>query len=272
MKTIAFMNFKGGVGKTITTATVAYILAQRYGKHLLLIDADSQGNLSQYIGVPAEEGNSTLELLESGAGYYPDFVTPSKYPNIDIIPAGLSLISADIDAFRLGRCNQQSIADLRDAIEDDASSPARRPEDPPAYDALLIDCPPAMTAACAAALTAADEVIIPVRIDAFSTGGMSELMAQLANMRRINDRLRLRGVLVTQFTRTREERDTLEYLRGRKDMPVFRTVIRYSTRVGAATFAQQPLMEYSPTCAASIDYKKFVEELEGGKKHGKAKG
>lgn len=76
MKTIAVLNFKGGVGKTVTTATLAYLLAKQ-GKRILLIDGDSQGNLSMSFGIDAEEGADTLALLTEGAGYYPEFVTPT---------------------------------------------------------------------------------------------------------------------------------------------------------------------------------------------------
>ena len=86
MKTIAVLNFKGGVGKTVTTATLAYLLAKQ-GKRILLIDGDSQGNLSMSFGIDAEEGADTLALLTEGAGYYPEFVTPTVYDGIDLIPS-----------------------------------------------------------------------------------------------------------------------------------------------------------------------------------------
>ena len=131
----------------------------------------------------------------------------------------------------------------REAIEDLRGGPGRDAGDPDGYDYLLIDCPPALSTACAAALIAADEVIIPIRLDAFSTGGMSNLVFQITNMRRINPRLRVRGVLVTQYTKTEEERQALEVLRS-SQLPVFETVIRFSKRVCAGTFAKMPLVEF----------------------------
>ncbi len=88
------MNFKGGVGKTVTTATLAYLLAKQ-GKRILLIDGDSQGNLSMSFGIDAEEGADTLALLTEGAGYYPEFVTPTVYDGIDLIPSDINLLAAD---------------------------------------------------------------------------------------------------------------------------------------------------------------------------------
>lgn len=135
MKTIAVLNFKGGVGKTVTTATLAYLLAKQ-GKRILLIDGDSQGNLSMSFGIDAEEGADTLALLTEGAGYYPEFVTPTIFDGIDLIPSDINLLVADRHMAQsgVGRM-QRAIADLRDAIEEDADQDN-------AYDLILIDCPP----------------------------------------------------------------------------------------------------------------------------------
>lgn len=264
MRTVIIFNLKGGVGKTMTTAAMADILAKDHGKRVLLIDADGQGNLSQYFGVEAQEGSSLLDLLQgTNEPHYPDFVTPAR-PGIDIIPADMSLMYADVDAITDSRCNLQAIEDLRGTIEADGAD---------GYEYLLIDCPPAFSAASTAALMAADEVIIPVRLDAFSTAGMAELLAQISNMRRINDRLRVAGVLATQYQRTEEEQAALALLEASNGLPVYRSRIRHSPRVGAATFAREPLVAFSPHCGAAKDYRRFVREFldqEGGVGHGKA--
>jgi len=260
MRTICFCNLKGGVAKTTTTATVAHMLATLHGKKVLLIDADSQGNLSQYFGIPAEEGNSTLDLLENGAGYYQDFVTPTSVQGIDIIPADMSLMSADVAALTEKRCNLLSLADLCDAIRKD-NQQLEADGELPEYDYILIDCPPSFSAACTAALYAADSVIIPIRLDAYSTRGMANLTMQITNMRRINDGLQLSGILVTQWTNTKEEADAFDFLRHNSALPVYRTPSRFSDRVSAATFAREPLLTFSPWSAATKDYKAFTETL-----------
>lgn len=274
MRTTAIFNLKGGVGKTLTTAAMADILAIDYKKRVLVIDADAQGNLTQYFGVDAEAGATTLDLLQGNhETVYRDWVSPARPDvSIDIVPADMSLIYADVDAIQDGRCNLHAMDDLRAAIDEDAASP-----DPEcraeAYDYLLIDCPPAFSAASSAALAAADDVVIPIRLDAFSTAGMAELMAQITNMRRINDRLRIAGILGTQYQRTPEEVSALEYLRNESGLPVFEHMIRQSPRVSGATFARVPLIQYSPQSGAAMDYRRFVAEYiaqEGGAGHGKA--
>lgn len=259
MRTIAIFNLKGGVSKTVTTAAMADCLAATHGKRVLLIDADQQGNLSQYFGAAAEAGRDLLALLQgTNEPYYPDFVTPAR-PDIDIIPADMSLMYADLDAIKNGRCNLNAIEDLRGAIAEDE-----------AYDYILIDCPPAFSAASTAALTAADAVIIPIRLDAFSTSGVAELMQQVVNMRRANERLQVAGILATQYQRTDVEIDALALLAARSGLHVYRTTIRQSPRVSAATFAGESLLAFSPHCGAAMDYRRFVCEFleQEGKENG----
>ena len=80
-------------------------------------------------------------------------------------------------------------------------------------DFILIDCAPAFNASGIAALRAADDVIIPVRLDTFATDGIRNLTQQVYNMRRANGRLRVAGVLVTQWRNTELEREMLRRLR-----------------------------------------------------------
>lgn len=236
---------------------------------MLVIDADQQGNLSQYFGVEAEEGADLLALLQgTNEPHYPDFVTSAR-PGIDIIPAGMNLMYADLDAIKDGRCNLNAIEDLRTAIATDTASPNAE-DRAVAYDYILIDCPPAFSAASTAGLTAADAVIIPIRLDAFSTSGVAELTKQVANIRGLNDRLRIAGVLATQYQRTGEEDAALEGLAVRSGLPVYRSKIRHSPRVAAATFAQESLLTFSPHCGAAKDYHRFVKEFleREGKENG----
>lgn len=143
MRTTAIFNLKGGVAKTITTAAMADILAIDHKKRVLVIDADGQGNLSQYFGVDAQEGASTLDLLQgTHEPVYSDWVTPARPDvDIDIIPADMTLLYADVDVYEGRLTSQHAMEELRQAIEEDAQSPdadARAA----AYDYMLIDCPP----------------------------------------------------------------------------------------------------------------------------------
>ncbi len=259
------------VAKTITTAAMADILATQYRKRVLVIDADAQGNLSQYFGVSAQEGASTLDLLQgTHEPVYSDWVMPAR-PDvaIDIIPSDMTLLYADVDVYEGRFTSRHSMEELRAAIEEDAQS-SDEDARAAAYDYMLIDCPPAFSAASAAALVAADDVVIPIRLDAFSTAGMADLITQITNMQRVNPRLRVAGILATQYTNTEESIEALKYLQ-QSSLPVYKWPIRRSERVSAATYARVPLIQFSPHCAAARDYRLFVKEYmaqEGGDGNG----
>ena len=136
-------------------------------------------------------------------------------------------------------------------------------------DYLIIDLPPSLGLASQAALLAADEVIIPIRLDVFSTAGMAELTRQVDSMRSVNPRLRVAGILGTQFQRTAEEREIHRLLALESGLSVFRTVIRMSPPVPKSIAAAESILTFSPHCGASKDYRAFVREyLEGGGKRG----
>lgn len=183
MKTIAILNLKGGTAKTVTAATMARCFSAEHGKQVVLIDADQQGNLSQYFGITdTSQCGNTWTLLTDGAGYWPDFVTPAG-PNLDLIPSGMELARADLPG---SGARVTRIEELRTVLAEDG------------VQYLIIDLPPSLGLASQAALLAADEVIIPIRLDVFSTAGMAELTRQVDSMRSVNPRLRVAGILGTR--------------------------------------------------------------------------
>ena len=132
-----------------------------------------------------------------------------------------------------------------------------------AYDYVVIDMPPAFSLAARAALAAADEVIVPIKLDAFSVSGMAELLRQIEAIRRVNPRLTLAGVLITMW-RNIDIITQAEGVLRTGSFPVFKTVIRRTDRVDESTFQCQPLRVYSPRSAACVDYRALAREyLEG---------
>ena len=249
MKTIAILNLKGGTAKTVTAATMARCLSAEHGKQVVLIDADQQGNLSQYFGITdTSQCGNTWRLLTEGAGYWPDFVTPIS-PTLDLIPSGMELARADLpnSGFKVTQ-----IEELRTVLAEDN------------LDFLIIDLPPSLGAVVQAALLAADEVIIPIRLDTFSTAGMAKLAYQVDSMRSVNPRIRISGILGTQYQHTAYEREVHRLLLLESGLPVFQTLIRMSPPVPKSFDAHESILTFSPRCGATKDYRAFVEEyLEG---------
>lgn len=253
MRVISFVNLKGGVGKTTSTINTAAILARR-GKTVLLIDADSQCNLSDFFG--GGKKKTLAEVLRSApdsGGFAETAIRASSMQNIDIIPADDSLMGLDLTSVSSLYIN--CLEDLFGRLRMSGSL----------YDFVLIDCPPAFNAASTAALIASDEVVIPIKLDAFSLRGMANLTKQIENMRQINPRLRLTGLLPTMYYKSDKIREAEEILK-KSGLPVF-PHIRRTPKADDSTFAQRPMIETSPTCAGSRDYMRFVEELlKGGVK------
>lgn len=250
MRTIAFLNQKGGTGKTVSAASFGRSLAADHGKRVLLIDADFQGNLSQYFRVGADETNSTWTLLTSGAGYWEEFISDTTEERIHIIPADMSLANADMP----GSCAKPwAVRDLIEVLQEDD-----------AYDYCIIDCHPYFGVITQAALLAADEVIVPLRLETFSTDGVREILQQLRNMRELNPRLRVAGILGTQYMDTKEEREAYRFLREESGLPTFERLIRMSPPVMRSVSRHESLFTISPGSGAARDYRKAVNEYLKG--------
>ena len=263
MRTIAIVNLKGGVGKTVTAINTAAILAGDHQQRVLLIDADSQCNATEFFGGDSSIG-SLAEILQYDYSF--DFAVHSaiqhtKYENLDILPASDALMDLDLSKLEAKKVRSGAIMEIAEAATEEATEEDK-------YDYIIIDCPPAFSAASAAALLAADDIIIPIKLDAFSLRGMANLMRQVANMRKINPRLRVAGCLITMWYKDENVAEAEKQLR-RSSLPVFFTVIRRTGKVDGMTFAQEPLSIYSPRSSAGMDYRKFVNEYrKAGVSHG----
>lgn len=257
MKAIAIINLKGGVGKTVTAINVAAILAQDYGKRVLVVDADSQHNTTDFFGVGDSDSNLSVLLRAQGEPLYTHYIQKTEIEGLDVLPGDDGLMDLDISHIRDGRVRGDVLLDLIECIAADDE-----------YDYVFYDCPPAFNAASAAALAASTDAIIPIKLDAFSLSGLNNMIHQVRSMHRINPRLRVAGCLITMWTKA--DADAEKQLRGvdAKVLPTFKTMIRRSDKVNAMTFSGEPLTIYSPRSAAGVDYRRFVAEYLGGELNG----
>jgi len=252
MKTIAIANFKGGVGKTATAVNLAALLA-REGHPTLLIDADPQHNASDFY-LPDFDGITLTDVLTGeGETVWEENVSPTAYSFLAMLPADMRLLMLDLRSFLNGADGfDKRLFDFLEAAKSDG-----------AYDFCLIDCPPSFTAASVAALVCADEVILPVKADAFSRAGALEMIAQVKSLARYHVAPRFR-VLVTMVDRTRLSRQVEAQLRE-SGLDVLKAAIPASVCVGESTFARVPLYEYAPQSKAAAGYEALLKEvLEDG--------
>lgn len=255
MRTLAICNLKGGVAKTTTAINTAAILAHDWKKKVLIIDADSQCNCTEFLQRDSVHPRGLSDILrykgDAPAGYAAHAIEHSRIKGVDLICADDSLMDLDLTKVEQGAASAANVIQFVNSLAGAEM-----------YDWLIIDCPPAFNAASAAALAAVQEVIIPMKIDAFSLRGMGNIMQQISNMRKLNPKLRLSGILPTMWYKSDNIISAEKQLRD-SALPVF-PHIRRTAKADDMTFAQEPIITCSPKSAAAVDYRQFVESLMKG--------
>ena len=250
MRVTSIANFKGGTGKTATAVNLAAYLAEA-GYRVLLIDADPQHNATDFYG-PLRDGASSLyDVLtgETAGAPWCNVVEPTDRENVFLLGADMRLLTLDLSAIINGvNAALPRMADLIEALRWDT-----------AVDFVLIDCPPSFTAASVAALTEADDVILPTRADAWSRAGVLDMAEQVRSLGRRTGARPVCRVLVTMADRTNLSRQAAEEL-SELGLAAFRTRIRATVAVGESSYARRPLIDYAPTCSAARDYDALAQE------------
>lgn len=249
MKTVSIINLKGGVAKTITAVSMAHILGVIHSKRVLLVDNDKQGNTSKAFQVHSYEHKSIADILTDRHIKASEVIRKTEYEFIDIIPANMMLLKANMEVMLDNTRPQQTrLLRLLKDLENE-------------YDFCIIDNAPDINISTINALVASDDVIIPIKIDEYAFDGLEALIEQIDNTRDdLNPKLQLSGCLITCFQRTEADKQGEQWLRDKMGQAVFQTHIRYSEKVTESTFAKMPIVKYSRRCAAAMDYIKFVGE------------
>ena len=250
MRTFAIVNRKGGVGKTTTAVNLAYVLATSCHLRVLLVDADGQANATQIL-LPRGEYDGLGALMRGMAICYDELVVHTDVEGLDVLPASEDLWALDLEAAGgEGGRSYRTLRDMGEAVEEDG-----------AYDVMVIDCPPNLSAACVSAILASDAVIIPVLSDACSATGVADLMEQIDSLRYIRPEIRVAGVLVNQWHRSPVVEDAAAYLREDGRVPVYDTVIRRTDKVPESSWARMAVQQWSPWCSAARDSRAWAAEL-----------
>jgi chromosome partitioning protein len=245
---IALANQKGGVGKTTTAINLGAGLA-RHEKRVLIFDFDPQANSSAGLGVRTE-GLTTYDVVVGGA-HAPDAVVATTTENLFLLPATPSLAGAEVELVPMMAREFR----LRRALE-----PLRA-----AYDYILIDCPPSLGLLTVNALSAADEVIVPVQCEYLALEGLSQLTSTLELVRRnLNPSLKLRGLLLTMFDgRTNLSQQVADEVRSHFP-ETFKTVIPRSVRLSEAPSYGLSIFQYDGGSRAAACYDALALEVLGG--------
>ncbi|MDD4291902.1 MAG: ParA family protein [Clostridia bacterium] len=249
MKTIAFCNQKGGVGKTTSSLVVADILASIYNKRVLIIDLDPQLNTSTGLGVYEAGAPCVAHLLVDKEYDVEKTIKHTRNKNIDVIPCDKGLDLA----------NQQALMDTTNVLQFRLRSHIRKVRD--RYDYCILDCPTAVkNVSTINGLAFTDDVIIPISADSYSLDGLKDVIKVIDDIKEYNDNIRIRGAFITVFENTNICREVEASVREALGDLAFKTHIRKCVKVKESTFAEQSLLEYAKDCTAVVDYLALVKE------------
>lgn len=243
-KVISFANHKGGVGKTTSVASIGAALARK-GKRVLLIDLDSQQNLT--ISFLKDE-EVEVSIYEALTGKTKELPIIKIKPNLDITPSGLGMARVEIDL---------SSKMARERILYKLIQPIREK-----YDYILIDCPPSLGIVTTNALTASTDLFIPLTAEALPLKGMKmldEFVEEIASS--INPDLKVGGIFITRYN-NRHLNDVVinAILKIYKDR-LFSTKIRENIALAETPLTGKDIYEYDSESNGAKDYARLTEEI-----------
>jgi chromosome partitioning protein len=241
----ALANQKGGVGKTTTAINLAACLAEA-GARSLVVDLDPQANATSGLGVRAES-MSTYDLLDGAR--LADVVSRTAFPNLDLVPSRPDLAGAAVELAQRSDGESYLTQSLADARAE--------------YEFVFLDCPPSLGPLTVNALTAADQVLVPVQAEYYALEGLAQLVKSVELIRaRLNPRLRIGGVLLTMVDgRTKLSSEVVEEVRRHFGERVFRTTIPRSVRLAEAPSHGLPAIAYDRRSAGAEAYWRAANEL-----------
>lgn len=247
-KIVAVANQKGGVGKTTSSVNLAACLGV-LEKKVLLIDADPQANATSALGHdPQNIEKGTYQILEHAVPAE-EVILGSSSPNVDIIPAHLDLVAAEIelvDTVDREYMLKKSLANIKDQ-----------------YDYIIIDCAPSLGLITINALTAADSVIIPIQCEYFALEGLGKLLNTVKGVQgSLNPDLDIEGLLLTMYdARLRLSNQVVEEVKTHFQEMVFDTIIQRNVRLSEAPSYGESIIMYDAASKGSVNYLNLAREF-----------
>jgi len=247
MRVIAVLNQKGGVGKTTSTINIAAYLAKQHKKKVLVVDLDPQGNATSGLGHDkAQISSSTYDVL-LGKKTLKEATLATQWEDLALLPCNPQLAGVEVELVGLEGRELKLKEALKGAV----------------YDFILIDCPPSLGLLTINALTAADEILIPVQTEYYALEGLSQLLSVVQKIREhLNPELKLLGVVLTMYdTRTSLSGQVRDEVKKHFNDKVFTTMIPRNVRLAEAPSHGLPVMNYDKWSKGARAYKALTKEV-----------
>src|SRR5512135_297285 len=249
MRTISIVNQKGGVGKTTTTVNLAAALAEM-GRKILIIDLDPQHSASTWYKATQPQGRGVFDLFSNSEASLLDLVIETATKGVSILPS--SPFMYNIERALAGEPGAEQNLKIR-----------LRALAPGQFDYVLIDCPPSLGLLTINAMTAVDEVFVPLESHVLGLHGLDKLVQTVRIVKeRLNATIEITGILACRVkAQTRHAQEVLKDVRERFPGVFFETLIRENIRLTECPSQGVPITSYAPTSHGAEDYRKLADEV-----------
>jgi chromosome partitioning protein len=248
-------NQKGGVGKTTSAVNIAAAMAMG-GLKVLVIDLDPQGNACTALGVDRNKTPGMYEVLVDEVPLRETIQKVAGFPSLECAPANRELAGAEIALVTYVARESILKAALFDYLRE-------REERGDRLDYVIIDCPPSLGLLTINALTATEEVLVPIQCEYYSLEGISLLMETLGKIQKsLNPLVRVSTILLTMFdSRTRLANDVADDVRRHFPNELIDIPIPRAVRISEAPSFNQTVMTYDALSPGAIAYMSAAREI-----------